>query len=79
MKSIIIILSLFLSFAFVQSLFARTIEVKVHGMTCSFCVDSLERKFKKMASVSKVQVSLKMKKIRLETEKNLRQMSGRAP
>ncbi len=49
---------------------ARTVEVDVHGMTCPFCVDSLERKFGKMNAVSKVQVSLKHKKVRLETEEN---------
>lgn len=53
-----------------QGLWARTVEVDVHGMTCPFCVDSLERKFGKMESVSKVQVSLKNKKVRLETEDN---------
>lgn len=47
---------------------ARTVEIDVHGMTCAFCVDSLERKFGKMESVDKVEVSLKQKKIRLETE-----------
>ncbi len=40
---------------------ARTVEVNVHGMTCSFCVDSLQRKFKKMKAISKIEVSLKQK------------------
>jgi len=48
--------------------YARTVEVDVHGMTCAFCVDSLERKFGEITSVSKVDVSLKQKKIRLETD-----------
>lgn len=47
---------------------ARTLEIDVHGMTCAFCADSLERKFKKMDAVSKVEISLKLKKIRLETK-----------
>ncbi len=51
--------------------FARTVEIEVHGMTCAFCVDSLERKFREMDSVEKVQVSLKAKIVRLETDKNL--------
>lgn len=51
--------------------FARTVEVEVHGMTCAFCVDSLERKFREMDSVEKVQVSLKTKIVRLETDENL--------
>ena len=48
--------------------FARTIEVEVHGMTCSFCVDALQRKFKKVPHVTDVKVSLKLKKMRLETD-----------
>ena len=51
--------------------YARTVEVDVYGMTCSFCVNSLERKFNKMDSVSKVEVSLKLKKVRLETDERL--------
>lgn len=68
MKSILSALVFFvmLSGQIVQ---ARTVEIDVHGMTCAFCVDSLERKFGKMESVHKVEVSLKQKKVRLETEK----------
>lgn len=62
--------ALFLIILFEPSAFARILEIEVHGMTCSFCVDSLERKFKKMDSVLKVDVSLKLKKVRLETKKN---------
>lgn len=50
-----------------QASHARTVVVDVHGMTCAFCVDSLERKFGEMQSVSKVEVSLKLKKIHLVT------------
>ncbi len=53
-----------------QTVAARTVEIDVHGMTCPFCVDSLERKFKKMPAVKKVEISLKHKKVRLETEAN---------
>ena len=67
MKKLLIISLLFTASLF-QSLYARTIEIDVFGMTCPFCVDSLERKFGKMDSVSKVQVSLKLKKVRLETK-----------
>ena len=48
--------------------YTRTVEVDVHGMTCAFCVDSLERKFGEIMSIYKVDVSLKQKKIRLETD-----------
>ncbi len=47
---------------------AKTIEVEVHGMTCALCVDTLNRKFNKMHGVSKVEVSMKMKKVRLEID-----------
>ena len=60
--------SLFLTALIAQNANARTVEIDVYGMTCAFCVDSLERKFDKMESVSKVEVSLKNKKIRLETD-----------
>ncbi|MBD8513945.1 heavy-metal-associated domain-containing protein [Photobacterium sp. CAU 1568] len=52
----------------IQTAVAKTYEIEVHGMTCAFCVDSLQRKLTDMPSVSKVQVSLKNKKVRLETE-----------
>ncbi len=68
MKKLLII-SLILGVC-VQWGFARTIEVEVHGMTCSFCVDALQRKFNKVPHVTKVEVSLKLKKLRLETDDN---------
>jgi copper ion binding protein len=64
----LLFISLLLIASLFQSAFARTIEIDVFGMTCPFCVDSLERKFGKIESVSKVEVSLKLKKIRLETK-----------
>ena len=64
----VLLLPLFAVMAFAQLASAKTIEVDVHGMTCALCVDSLNRAFEKMEGVSKVEVSMKMKKIRLETE-----------
>ena len=66
----LVLTSLLFTLLLLESTFARTVEVQVHGMTCSFCVYSLERKFKKMDSVLKVGVSLELKKIRLETQEN---------
>ncbi len=66
----LLILTLFSCGFLVQTVMARTVEVDVHGMTCAFCVDSLERKFGKMESVSKIEVSLKTKKIRLQTDED---------
>ncbi len=66
----LLILSFYCSLILSDTVFARDVEIDVHGMTCAFCVDSLERKFLKMKSVSTVQVSLAHKKIRLQTDDN---------
>ncbi len=44
---------------------ADTIEVEVHGLTCAFCVDSLQRQLKKLPNIEQVDVSLKSKKVRI--------------
>lgn len=63
----LMITTLLASALLLQTAMARTVEIEVHGMTCAFCVDSLERKFKNMDTVSSVEISLKSNKIRLET------------
>ena len=68
-KQFILASLLYLLWSF-PATFARTVEVDVFGMTCPFCVDSLQRKFSKMEHVNKVEVSLKLKKVRLQTEAN---------
>lgn len=50
-----------------QTASAKTLQIEVHGMTCAFCVDSLERKLTAMPSVTRVRVSLENKIVRLET------------
>ncbi len=70
MKKLLAI-SVLISLGMTQTLYARTLIVDVHGMTCAFCVDSLERKFKKMPAITKVEVSMKTKQVRLETEPKL--------
>ena len=42
-----------------------TVEVDVQGLTCAFCVDSLQRKLKKLPNIEQVDVSLKNKKVRI--------------
>ena len=71
MKPILLVGTLFFATLISQVASARTIEIDVHGMTCAFCVDSLERKFGEMKSISKVEVSLKTTKIRLVTDDTL--------
>ncbi|MCK5359097.1 MAG: heavy-metal-associated domain-containing protein [Gammaproteobacteria bacterium] len=49
------------------TLSAERIEIDIHGMTCGFCVDSLQRNLGKLPDVDSAEVSLKLKKIRIET------------
>ncbi len=70
MKKLLIV-SLLIGVFLMPSTFARTVEIDVQGMTCAFCADSLDRKFKKMDGISKVDVSLKLKKIRIVTAQKL--------
>jgi copper chaperone CopZ len=44
---------------------ADTIEVDVQGLTCAFCVDSLQRQLKKLPGIEQVDVSMKNKKVRI--------------
>ena len=67
-KQLFFVLAILCS-SYIAQLSAKTVEIEVHGMTCAFCVDSLQRKLSELNSVSKVQVSLKLKKVRIETDK----------
>ena len=69
MKPLLLLLIIFTS-GTNQTALARTVVIDVHGMTCAFCVDSLQRNFSKLNSISKVEISLKQKKIRLITDNN---------
>lgn len=44
---------------------AATIEVDLHGLTCAFCVDSLQRRLSKFPDIKQVDVSLKANKVRI--------------
>ena len=46
---------------------AEQFEIDVHGMTCAFCVDSLQRNLGKLPDAESAEVSLKHKKVRIET------------
>ena len=43
--------------------------VKVHGMVCAFCSNSLEKKFKKKKAVKKIDVDLESKIINIKFKK----------
>ena len=44
---------------------AETVEVDIHGMTCSFCVAGLKDELSQLPDVSRVDVSLKYKRVRI--------------
>jgi copper chaperone CopZ len=66
-----LLITVLLAIGLMQPSLARTLEIEVFGMTCAFCVDSLQRTFNKNENVKKVDVSLEQKKVRLETKGDL--------
>ncbi len=66
-----LLITALLTIGLMQPAPARTLEIEVYGMTCAFCVDSLQRTFNKNEEVEKVDVSLEQKKVRLETRGDL--------
>lgn len=70
-KSVLFMLALGLVIAAADPAQARRLEIDVHGMTCAFCVDSLQRSFGKIDAVKSIEISLELNKVRLETEAGL--------
>jgi copper chaperone CopZ len=66
-----LLITVLFTIGLMQPVLARTLEIEVYGMTCVFCVDSLQRTFNKNADVEKVDVSLEQKKVRLQTKGDL--------
>lgn len=66
-----LLITVLITIGLMQPILARTLEIEVFGMTCAFCVDSLQRTFNKNEDVEKVDVSLEQKKVRLETKGEL--------
>ncbi len=53
------------------NLFAgTTVEVDIHGMTCAFCVDAVQRNLNKLPDVDHVEVSLKSNRIRIQSNQD---------
>lgn len=46
---------------------AEQYEIVIHGMTCAFCVDGLQRNLEKRPDITAAEVSLKHKKVRITT------------
>jgi copper chaperone CopZ len=66
-----LLITVLFTIGLMQPVLARTLEIEVYGMTCAFCVDSLQRTFNKNEDVEKVDVRLEQKKVRLETKGDL--------
>ena len=47
--------------------FAKTINVAVKGIVCSFCAQGISKTFKKEASIKDIKVDLDKKIVKLET------------
>ncbi len=47
---------------------AEVVEVDIHGMTCGFCVEGLQRELSVLPNVSAVDVSMKSKKVRIVSD-----------
>ena len=62
MIRLVLFLFLMLHLAMVR---AETVEVDIHGMTCSFCVEGLKDELSQLPDVARVDVSLKHKKVRI--------------
>lgn len=48
----------------------ETIEIDIHGMTCAFCSDGLQRTLNKLPEITSAKVSLKHKKVQLKIVSN---------
>ena len=55
----------------VQADTGETLEFEVHGMTCAFCVDALQRKLEALPEVKSAEVSLKQHRVRIHLEGTL--------
>ena len=59
MNRVLILLLMFLPLAAT----ADRVEIDIHGMSCSFCVEGLQDELSQLPDVEQVQVSLKNKKV----------------
>ncbi|NIB39721.1 heavy-metal-associated domain-containing protein [Pseudomaricurvus alkylphenolicus] len=64
---IMTLLTLLMGITFPVTVFSETLEIEINGMTCAFCVDGLLRKLGKLPEIAQVDVSLKNKKVRIDT------------
>ena len=46
------------------------VEVDIHGMTCAFCVDAVQRNLSRLPDVEQVEVSLKSNRIQILTKED---------
>ena len=65
MPRFLMLLILLSPFALVE---AETVEIDIHGMSCAFCVEGLQKQLSKLPDIAQVDVSLKRKKVRIESK-----------
>jgi len=63
MKSQTLIASLLLALSFPMATFAKDVTLTVKGMTCGFCAQGIEKKFKRNEAVKDVKVDLDTGKV----------------
>ena len=68
MKQIILNITIGSALLAMSLLHAETLEVEVYGMTCAFCVDSLQRRLSNLDGVESVNISLDDGLVRLHTD-----------
>lgn len=61
------LLALLVGITLPVTVISENLEIDVNGMTCAFCVDSLQRKLDKLPEITQVDVSLKNKKVKIDT------------
>ena len=54
----------------IQKLSASEINIKVNGLVCEFCAITLEKNFKKLPQIEKVEINLEQKNITLNVSNN---------
>lgn len=71
MKNILLLTAIFLSGVFTQAeLLKGDIHVKMKGVVCAFCAQSLKKTFSKLPEVENVKVSLEEKYMHLTLKKD---------
>ncbi len=61
-----VFLALFVILYFSPAIMAKSLEVQVNGMVCSFCAQGIESKFKELKEVQNIDVVLEKKLVSIK-------------